>query len=147
MFLDHRLGRQLFCNAWITTVRPAMEVANAMHAYWQEEQLLLARQHWTREYITYTVPTKYNNFLKFLKSRTTPSLSTFLFSFWYRVLVFLVWMLLSLSLSLSLLSLRYLEICLMLRTPPPPQFPPPPFFFEICFFVSGGTRWMKEEEL
>ena len=46
--------------------------------------------------------------------------------------------------SLSLLSLSYLEICLML--PPPPQFPPPPLFFEICSFVSGGTRWMKEEE-
>ena len=34
-----------------TTSEVAMEVANAMHAYWQEEQLLLARQHWTREYI------------------------------------------------------------------------------------------------
>ena len=45
---------------------------------------------------------------------------------------------------LSLLSLSYLGICLMV--PPPPQFPPPPLFFEICSFVSGGTRWMVEEE-
>ena len=46
--------------------------------------------------------------------------------------------------SLSLLSLSYLEICSMV--PLPPQFPPPPLFFEICSFVSGGTRWMEEEE-
>ena len=48
------------------------------------------------------------------------------------------------SLAPSLLSLSYLEICSMV--PSPPQFLPPPLFFEICSFVSGGTRWMEEEE-
>ena len=69
-----------------------------------------------------------------------PFFFLFLFSFWW-----CFYILLSLS-SLSLLSLSYLGICLILRTTPP-QFPPPPLFFEICFFVSGGTRWMEEEEL
>ena len=71
--------------------------------------------------------------------------SSILFSFPSLFLMLVLYFALSLfSLSLSFLSLRYLEICLMLWTPP--QFPPPPLFFEICFFVSGGTRWMEEEE-
>ena len=45
----------------------------------------------------------------------------------------------------SLLSLSYLEICLMLRTTPP-QFPPPPLLVEICSLVSGWTMWILEDK-
>ena len=48
------------------------------------------------------------------------------------------------SLFSSLLSLSYLETCLMV--PYPPQFPPPPLLVEISSLVSGWTRWMVEEE-
>ena len=66
-----------------------------------------------------------------------------LFSFPSLFLMVFLYFALSLF-SLLFLSLRYLEICLMV--PLPPQFLPPRLFFEICFFVSGEMRWMKEEE-